>query len=313
MHVTLSSYPKIAMIVLNWNGKNDTCECLESLRQLNYPNYEIIVVDNGSTDGSQKFLRENFPEVILIENERNFGFGGGFNVGIKKALKRKAEYIVCLNNDVIVDKNFLIELVKVGELSPEIGGLYPMAYYYDQPNRINGAGGVNRFINGKVFGCGELDNGQYNKVRENMLLCGPAIVLKEKTLLDVGFFDVSYFYGPEDLDIALRAIRAGYKLIFVPNAKLWHKTRGATGGRVTPLTSYFSIRNRILFVKKHANALEFALFISYFLLLYFPFTLFRWFLLGKRRHTDAALKGVLWHINKRILPADEEMVKIFSE
>lgn len=303
-------WPKVIAIVLNWNGKRNTIECLESLRHLEYSNYEIIVVDNASTDGSQKFLRENFPEITLIENERNLGFGGGFNMGINTSIRLGADYVLCLNNDVVVDKNFLRELVKVGELSTKIGGLCPMEYYYDKPNRINCAGGTIKFPRSKVFGHGEVDSGQFNKVGETRLLSGPAIMLKLNALLDVGLFDTSYFYGPEDKDIALRLIRKGYKLIFVPTAKLWHKTLGATGGKITPLNVYFRVRNYILFVKKHADGLELLISILYFGLLDLPFTLLRGFILGKRQRVDAAVKGIIWHMNKRILAPDEEMVKI---
>lgn len=302
-------WPKVIVIVLNWNGKKNTFECLESLRHIDYKNYNVIVVDNASTDGSQKFLRENFSEITLIENERNLGFGGGLNVGIKEAIRRSADYVLCLNNDVVVDRNFLKEMVKVGELSTKIGGLCPIEYYYDQPKRINCAGGIIRFPMDKVFEHGELDRGQFNKVRETGLLSGPAMMLKLNALLDVGFFDISYFYGPEDKDIALRLIKNGYKLVFVPGAKVWHKRRGATGGKIAPLDLYFHVRNYLLLVKKHGNRIGLLFCTLYFLLFNFPFTLLRGYILGGKQHIDAAIKGVIWQINKKILPPDEEMVK----
>lgn len=277
---------------------------------MDYPNYEVIVVDNASTDGSQKFLKENFPEIIFIENEKNLGLGGGINVGIVEARNRGADYVLCLNNDVILDRNILIELVKVGELSDKIGGLCPMEYYYDEPGRINCAGGEVGVLKSKVTGHGKLDKGQYSQVMETRILCGPAMVLKTIILNDIGLFDTSYFYGPEDQDMALRIKNAGYKILFVPGAKLWHKGRGATGGRVTPLNVYFSVRNRLLFAKKHACKLELIAFLAYFCIFDFPFTFFRLFILGKMRHIDAAMKGVLWHFNHNLIPSDEEMVKI---
>ena len=306
-------WTRVIVIILNWNGKKNTFECLESLEHLEYPNYQIIVVDNASTDGSQKFLKENFSEITLIENERNLGFGGGFNVGIVEAVKRGADYVLCLNNDVVVDKNILRELVKVGELSTKNGGLCPMEYYYEEPNRINCAGGIIRFIRGQVFGHGELDSGQFNEVRETRLLSGPAMMLKLDAVLDVGLFDTSYFFGPEDQDIALRLMKKGYNLLFVPNAKLWHKGRGATGGKITPLNIYFSVRNRILFVKKHANKLELFLFALYFGLFEFPFTLLRCLIFGKRGYINAAIKGLIWHLNRNLLPSDPQIAKLLPK
>ncbi len=247
-----------------------------------------------------------------MENQRNFGFGGGLNVGIKEAIKRNAEYVLCLNNDVVVDNRILTELVIVGGLSPKIGGLCPMEYFYDQPDRIQCAGGVNNCINGKVFGCGELDNGQYDIIRETGLLSGPAMMLKVNTLLDIGFFDENFFYGPEDSDIALRAIRGGYRLMFVPKAKLWHKRRGATGGKVTPLNVYFQVRNRILFLKKHARKLEFIVSILRFAILEFPITILNCFFHNNKRGIDAAIKGVIWNLNRDLIPSDIQMVKLLT-
>lgn len=304
---------KVVVIVLNWNGKKNTSECLRSLKRLEYPNYKIIVVDNASTDGSQEFLRRNFSEITLIENEMNLGFGGGLNTGIIEAEKRCADYALCLNNDVVVDKNILTELIKVGELSTKIGGLCPMEYYYDEPNRINCAGGVIRFIRGRVFGHGELDRGQFNKVRETEILSGPAMMFKLKALLDVGLFDTSYFYGPEDKDIALHLIKRGYKLVFVPAAKVWHKRRGATGGIIAPLNTYFSVRNGLLFAMKHADGLNLIMFMIYFGLFLFPFTVFNFLIFYKMEHVKAALKGILWHFNRKLLPSDRQMVEILRE
>jgi hypothetical protein len=302
-------YPKVVAIVLTWNSKKDIIECLRSLKRLKYPNYEIIVVDNASTDGTPKALKSNFSDITLIRNKQNLGFGGGFNVGINEAIRRKADYVACLNSDIILDEHFLMELVKAGELNEKIGGLCPIAYYYDQPNRINGAGGTVRIIHSKVFGCGKLDKGQYSKVEETGMLCGPALVLKMKALLNVGFLDTDYFYGPEDMDIALRLMRCGYKIIFVPGAKLWHKGRGATGGKITPLTVYFSIRNHLLFAKKHAGKLELVIFRMYFWLFFLPFTLLRFLIFGKKNHIDAAIKGVLKCVNPQLHLQDNYMVR----
>jgi GT2 family glycosyltransferase len=305
-------WPKVVVIILNWNGKRNTFECLESLEHLEYPNCEIIVIDNASTDGSQEFLKKSFPEIALIENERNMGFGGGLNVGIAEAVRCSADYVLCLNNDVVVDKNLLSELVKVGELSTKIGGLCPIEYYYGEPNKINCAGGEIRFVRDKVFGHGELDKGQFDKVRETRLLSGPAMMLKLRALLDVGLFETSYFYGPEDKDIALRLIKRGWKLMFVPNAKLWHKRRGATGGKLTRLNVYFHVRNNLLFAIKRADGLELFFSFLYFLLLDFPLTLLKCFIHGKRGDISAAMNGVLCNLDRNLVPSDPEIVKLLS-
>lgn len=304
--------PKVAMLVLNWNGKENTSECIESLQKVDYPSYEIIIVDNASTDGSQEFLKRRFHGILLIANKENLGFGGGFNVGIKEAINRNSQYVLCLNNDVVVDSQILRELVRIGELSAEIGGLCPMEYYYDEAKRIQCAGGVFRFAGCRVFGRGELDHGQHNKVRETELLSGPAMMLKVSTILNIGFFDPDFFYGPEDIDIALRATRSGYKLMFVPSAKLWHKHRGSTGKKITPLNVYFQVRNLGIFLKKHANRLEYTISILFFAVFTLPNTLIRCFVNGNGFScVEAAMDGLVWHLNHDYVLTEPEMANYY--
>lgn len=308
----ITSKPKVVIIVLNWNGKDNTIECIKSLNNLIYSNYEIVVVDNASIDGSQESIKENFPGVTLILNRENLGFGGGLNCGIVEALKRDADYVLCLNNDVVLKADLVTELVKIGELNKKIAGLCPIEYLYDEPNRINYAGGQIRFPRGKVFGHGELDQGQYHKVEATGLLCGPAMMLKTKPLLDIGFFKLKYFYGQEDLDIALRFIKKGYKLVFVPSAKLWHKCRGATGGKISPLNVYFIIRNELLFAKEHSKKFELLGSALFFGLFTFPFFIAKVLLRGDVQSFDAAIMGLMWNISNSSVPSDPEVVKLLS-
>ena len=124
-------YSKVTIILLNWNGKEDTIECLESLKHITYPNYEILLVDNGSTDGSVECFRERYPGMEIIENGENLGFAEGNNVGIRRAMDEGADYVLLLNNDTVVDPEFLGELVKVGESDPKIGIVGPKICYYN--------------------------------------------------------------------------------------------------------------------------------------------------------------------------------------
>jgi GT2 family glycosyltransferase len=300
------------VIVLNWNGKRNTYECLESLKRVDYSRYEVIVVDNDSFDGSQEFFKKNFPSITLIENKENIGFGAGFNKGIAEAINCRADYIFCLNNDIVVDQNILRELVKIGELDPAIGGLSPKEYFFHDPDRINFAGGVMKLAGCKIFGHGKLDRGQYNRIVETTLLSGPAMFLKTNALQDIGFFDESYFYGPEDKDIAMRLADKGYRLLFVPRAKLWHKGRGATGGSVTPLTVYFQVRNYLLFAKKHANNLERFFSVLYLGLLEFPLLILKGFIGHRRQYIGAAINGILWNLSPASVPSDMKMVQLLS-
>ncbi len=305
---SVDSFPLVVIVVLNWNGKENTCECLNSIANLQYSNYEVVVVDNASTDGSPEFFRINFPQFTLIKNLKNLGFGEGLNVGIREAAKRNADYVLCLNNDVVVDRYLLNELVAVGELSAKIAGMCPLEYSYDQPDRIICAGGSVGFLRGKVSGHGEIDKGQFNKVTTTRLLSGPAMMFKLKAIYSVGLFEKKYFYGPEDQDIALRIIRQGYYLAFTPRAKLWHKRRGATSGKITPLNDYFHVRNYLLFARKNATTLEYCFALSYFGLVDFPLTFLMRLFSRKWDNLKAMIRGIIWHFNPRLLPTDCQMV-----
>jgi GT2 family glycosyltransferase len=303
------SSPFVAVVVLNWNGKRNTFECLSSLLKLNYNNFKIFVIDNASTDGSQEFIKTNFPDVHLIENSENLGFGEGLNVGIREALILDATYVLCLNNDVVLDKLFLKEIVHVGESIKNVGGLCPLEYSYNQPDKIICAGGQIGFIKGKLRGFGESDKGQFNKIEPTGLLSGPAMMFKLDSLKSIGLFDKSYFYGPEDQDIALRLLKNGYSIIFAPGAKVWHKRRGATNNKITPLNDYFHSRNFLLFVRKNGTKKDLFFSLLYFGLIDFPMTFTKRLLAGKWRHAKALLIGVIWHLNSNLTASDPEMVE----
>jgi GT2 family glycosyltransferase len=307
-----SDGPRVVILVINWNGKLNTLECVDSLTRMTYPNYEIIIVDNASTDGSREFLIHNLPGVNFIANPQNLGFGGGLNAGICEAVRRCSQYVLCLNNDIVADTNMLTELVRFGELSALVGGLSPKEYDYYQPNRIIFAGGIVGFVRGKLFGYGKLDNDQFNKPMKTGLLSGPAMMFKTKAILDVGFLDQDYFYGPEDKDIALRLIKKGYDLFFVPSAKVWHKRRGATNGKITPLSEYFHVRNYLLFARKNATSPELFFAILYFWMLDFPLTFLKSLFSGKWQNFHAITQGILWHFNSKLVPSDSQMVELLS-
>lgn len=137
----MSKLPKVSIIVLNWNRLMDTSECLETLQKVEYENKEIIVVDNGSSNGSQDYIRRNYHDIMLVENTENLGFAEGNNKGIQLALRNGADYVFLLNNDTIVDRNVIEELIEVAETDILIGFLGPKIYYYNEPNRIWSAGG----------------------------------------------------------------------------------------------------------------------------------------------------------------------------
>jgi GT2 family glycosyltransferase len=170
-------YPKISIIVLNWNGKIDTLECLQSVYRIDYTNFDVIVVDNGSSDDSVQAIRDSFPEVTVLETNENLGFAGGNNVGIRYALKNGADYIFLLNNDTIVDPRILKQFIEVSKSIDDRGILGAKIYYYNEPEKIwyAGAKWVDKSSQCDHLGEGKIDDGiSFNTITETGYACGCA-------------------------------------------------------------------------------------------------------------------------------------------
>ncbi|MBC7249837.1 MAG: glycosyltransferase family 2 protein [Anaerolineae bacterium] len=243
--------PRVAVIVLNWNGLADTLECLESLARLDYPDYEVVVVDNGSTDGSLDAIQGRFPDATLIENGENLGFTGGNNAGLRYVLVQRADYALLLNNDTEVAPDFLSHLVLAAEANPTVGVAGPTIYYYARPDLIWSAGGMIDRSRGqtRMIGLNEQDTGQYGTApREVDFVTGCALLVKRTVLEQVGLLDERFFAYYEEAEWCVRARKAGFKIVHVPTAKIWHKIP-LDAREHSPLVHYYMTRNRLLFLK----------------------------------------------------------------
>jgi len=245
--------PKVSIIVLNWNRHQDTIECILSIRKINYPCYEIVIVDNGSTDGSEEILRHAFSEIKLIQTGENLGFAEGNNVGIRYALDNGADYSVILNNDTTVDEGFVTELVNAAESDRSIGIASSKIYFYDKPDVLWYAGAVLDLKTGKSkhIGYNEKDAGQYDTMQETDRACGCSMMISRRACETAGLMDPGYFCYGEEADWSLRVREAGYKVVFVPESKVWHKISATTGGASTGYYLYYSVRNHLRLVKTH--------------------------------------------------------------
>jgi len=313
--MTIDKLTSVSIIVLNWNGWEDTVECLESLYQIDYSNYDVILVDNGSEDDSiekikkycegeitvnssffeynsnnkpiqtfrvtreelDSFEFKGVPEeflnlsskkkLIIIENEENFGFAEGNNVGIRFILNNlESDYILLLNNDTVVRKGFLNELVRVIESNTRIGLVGPKTYYYDYNGRkdvINFAGGRFNIWKGQAYhiGFNEIDEGQHNDIKEVGYVEGSCLLAKKDLFKEVGLLDSRFFGFWEENDLCVRANKAGYACVYVPNAEIWHKV---SAGFSSGLKVYYLARNRFWLMKKNSNKLQFIVFLVYF-------------------------------------------------
>jgi len=267
----MEKIPKVSIIVLNWNNFKDTKECLESLEKISYPNHEIIVVDNGSQDGSTRRIQKEFPDYIYIYNDKNLGFGEGTNVGMKYALKRGTDYVFYINNDMIVDKAFLEPLVQA--MRNERAGLVgPATYHYFQREKIYSAGIHLNFWKTKIK-----DYKFTGKLREVDSL-GGVFLIKKEVIDKIGYFYEPYFLNLEETDYCFQAKKAGFKIFCEPKSKIWHKV-GKTLRRIPATATYYYYRNQLLFIKR-SN----PFYLKYPLYLY-------WHLYLSLRFIEKSLKG----------------------
>lgn len=259
---------KVSLVILNWNGIDDTLECLDSVEKLNTDDFElnIIVVDNGSTDDSLEKLSK-VKGINLVVNKENLGFAAGNNTGINYALKNGADYIVIINNDVILEKNSISELVEMMKDNPKIGAISPKIYFAkgfeykkgykrsDLGKVIWYAGGKLDWDNvyGKTYGVDEVDKGQYEEARETDFATGTCVILSRDAIEKVGMFDARYYMYYEDTDLSQRIKKVGYKVMFNPKSIIWHKVAQGSGIGST-LNDYFISRNRMLFGMTYAKA-----------------------------------------------------------
>lgn len=249
------SEPLVYILILNWNGKKDTLECLSSLKKIHYPNYRICLVDNASTDDSVGVFRATFSNIEIIENYENLRFAEGNNIGIRHALEHGADYVLLLNNDTKVDEEFLQQMVEVAEGDSNLGMVGPKIYHDDQPNLIWSAGGEIDFWKGKIAhrGLRQRNSENFDEIVEVDYLTGCALLVKKEAIEKVGLLDSSYYMYTEDADWCERTKRAGFKLFFAPGASVWHKLSSASGGGLTSFKVFHKVTGTYLFFKKYAQ------------------------------------------------------------
>lgn len=255
--------PLVFIIILNWNGWQDTVACVESCRRLTWPNFRIVIVDNGSTDGSEDFLRRQLPGEEIIQAGANLGFAGGNNVGIRGALEAGANYVWLLNNDAVADPEALTMLVEAMEGESAVGITGSKIYYRDDPRRIWFAGGMweKGRLRPRHRGANKLDEGQFDETCEVGSVSGCSMLVRAAAIRDIGLMEESYFLYWEDTEWCARAQAEGYKVLFVPGSRIWHKV-SSSAGRSSFSQYYYSIRNGFYFLREY-NAFLMPVFAAY--------------------------------------------------
>ena len=252
--------PSVAIVVLNWNGLPDTLACLRSLRHLRYAKRRVVVVDNGSTDGSLAALRSDGAsrEFDLVETGRNLGYAGGNNVGIRYALDHGADFVLVLNNDTTVDPMLLDELLAAAERHPRAGCFGPWIFYMHDPDRLwftrsDWSSEASAFT---APDTGRLASEVSDETKSTAYVCGAALFFRASVARQIGFLDERFFLVYEESDWCYRARRAGFECLTVPAARVWHKVGTSFGSEESPLRTYFSTRNRLLWAEKNATRFE---------------------------------------------------------
>lgn len=250
----LKRFPPVSVIILNHNGlaymgEAALRECLDSVIECEYPNLEIIFVDNGSSDNSLLFVEHNYRDKIaVVKIDRNLGFSEGFNEGIRAS---SGEYLALLSNDMVVDRNWLKPVVKLMKSDQGIGLAGCKRLAYGTTTLLDGIGG-DLYLCGRVkeIGTGEVDRGQYDANMDNLGFIGGAMIIRRRTTEQVGLFDPDLFIYSEDVDLCFRIRKAGYKVVYVYDAVLWHRSSATLSGlsrdaRTRAFIGFLANRNRI--------------------------------------------------------------------
>jgi len=238
----------VVVLLLNWNNSRDTNECLESLRGVEYDDWNVIVLDNASTDGSVERIRGRFPEVEIMKLGENLGFAGGNNAGIRAALERGAEYVWLLNNDTTVAPETLRAMVEKAEADPKVGAVGSAIYSAAEPERLQAwGGGYVNFLLGR-------SRHYLRPVPDERIgfLTAASLLLRRSALESLGLHDDRFFMYWEDADYCFRLRSAGWRLAVAGNSKVWHKEQGSVGKQSALLDTYFN-RSAARFFEKNSR------------------------------------------------------------
>lgn len=246
---------KLFVVILNWNGKNDTLGCLTSLLNVDALPFEVVVVDNGSTDDSVVTISQRFPEVTLLKTGENLGYAGGNNVGIEHALKQNADLILLLNNDTIIDRHFITALIKSSQDRPEIGifGAYPLQM--TNPDKIDHLGGRwnHSTATFDLIGLGAKKGFKTDQKLD--YVCGCSILIRKEVFEKIGMLEPQFFLFWEEADFCMRAKKAGFGIGVCYEARLLHKISASFIGG-TPHKTYFWWRGRFLWIERNCSKEE---------------------------------------------------------
>ena len=291
----MTPQPLVSIIVINYNGLKFCEDSFSSIRELNYPNYEVIMIDNSSKDGSVAYVREKFPEVRITELDENFGFAKANNIGVDFA---KGDYLFFLNQDTVIEKDCVNELVRLMESDPKIGICGGKMMFWSENKVINSTGLIiNKICFAWDRGSFELDRGQYDEDTEVISVSGGAMLIRKDLFNNLGGFDSKYFMYYEDLDLGLRAWISGYRVVFVPKAIIYHKMQYSHNNYHH--FEYIDHRNRLRTILKNISTQNLIWMLSRSLFYELTCIIF-WLYLRRLKYIKYRIMALLW--NLKMLP-----------
>lgn len=239
--------------MVNWNNQQDTVRCLGSLSSVDYPGMQVLVVDNGSTDRSVEHIRHSFPSLEVLELDLNNGYGGGCNAGFAHVLGENPEYVVFLNNDTIVDRNFLEPLITPLASCSDVAVTVPRICFMEHPERIWYAGGKVNLFTGKVAhrGIRRRDSTVFGTEHETEYATGCCMAMRAGDFRETGGFDPAFMMYGEDVDLSLRIRKSGKRILYVPQSRIWHKVSASEGGELGARKLWRKNRSMLKLLVKH--------------------------------------------------------------
>ena len=290
-----NQHPLVSVVTVNYNQSAATCEMLESLYACGYPNLEVIVVDNASPSDNPDVIKERFPQINFIKSTVNGGFASGNNIGIRQA---RGQYLFMLNNDTIVPVGAINRLVEMLASDPKIGLVCPKVMYFDNPDIIQYAGQTKMSTIGMrtfIIGYGKKDAGQYDKSEETYYVHGAAMMTKREVIDRVGLFPEMYFLYYEELDWCDHIRKAGYKIMYIHDAIIYHKESLSTGQN-SPMKTYYLNRNRMIFLRRNRTGFIRWMAIAFLLLVAYPKNVITRILKGETKNAKSVARAYGWSL-----------------
>jgi len=260
---------KSMVVILTWNNYDDTCECIESLLKIRFPDFSILCVDNASTDDSIQKIKHQFPQIIVLELEGNMGISGGYNAGLKYAVEHNVDYIVLSNNDIVFTNNSLAPLIRTAQENKKVGIVVPKTFNYYAHNKLAGIGGRWRKFppSVKIIGFNKPDSPRFKKITTIEYAISSCYLVTRKLIESIGYYDTNFFFYNDDWDFSIRTRKADFQIILQPNSQIYHKISISTQkSEKKEIWWNYLGRSTVRFYKKHRNNLDLDVYIIWFII-----------------------------------------------